>query len=46
MSSLLPTSLTMDQAMTMIVSAGAVGPEELSIAPKERTPAPWLAAGE
>jgi uncharacterized membrane protein len=46
MSSLLPTSLTMDQAMTMIVSAGAVGPEQLSIAPKERNLAPWLAAGE
>ena len=27
MSSLLPTSMTMDQAMTMIVSAGAMGPE-------------------
>jgi uncharacterized membrane protein len=46
MSSLLPTSMTMDQAMTMIVSAGAMGPEELSIAPKGRTPAPRLAAGE
>jgi uncharacterized membrane protein len=46
MSSLLPTSMTMDQAMTMLVSGGAMGPEELSIAPKERAPAPWLAAGE
>ena len=46
MSSLLPTSMTMDQAMTMIVSAGAMGPEELSIAPKGRTPAPRVAAGE
>lgn len=46
MSSLLPTSMTMDQAMTMIVSAGALGPEQLSIAPKGRSPAPWLAAGE
>jgi len=46
MSSLLPTSMTMDQAMTMIVSGGAVGPEELSIAPKSRNPAPRLAAGE
>ena len=46
MSSLLPTSMTMDQAMTMIVSAGAMGPEQLSIAPKERPPAPRLAAGE
>ena len=46
MSSLLPTSMTMDQAMTMIVSAGAMGPEQLSIAPKDKAPAPWLAAGE
>ena len=46
MSSLLPTSMTMDQAMTMIVSAGAMGPEHLSIAPAERKSAPWLAAGE
>ncbi|MGH7488841.1 MAG: DUF502 domain-containing protein [bacterium] len=46
MSSLLPTSLTMDQAMTMLVSGGAMGPEELSIAPKARTPTPRLAAGE
>ena len=46
MSSLLPTSLTMDQAMTMIVSGGAMGPEELSIAPKGRNPTPRLAAGE
>jgi len=46
LSSLLPTSMTMDQAMTMIVSGGAMGPEQLSIAPKERSPAPWLAAGE
>ena len=45
MSSLLPTSMTMDQAMTMIVSGGAMGPDELSIA-KGRTPAPRLAAGE
>jgi uncharacterized membrane protein len=45
LSSLLPTSMTMDQAMTMIVSAGAMGPEELSIA-KQRTPGPRLAAGE
>jgi len=45
MSSLLPTSMTMDQAMTMIVSAGAIGPDQLSIA-KGRTPAPRLAAGE
>ena len=45
LSSLLPTSMTMDQAMTMIVSAGAMGPEQLSIA-KGRTPAPRLAAGE
>ena len=45
MSSLLPTSMTMDQAMTMIVSAGAMGPEHLSIA-KDKGPAPWLAAGE
>ncbi len=47
MSSLLPTSLTMDQAMTMIVSAGAMGPDKLSIAPNERKPTlPRLAAGE
>jgi uncharacterized membrane protein len=45
MSSLLPTSMTMDQAMTMIVSGGAMGPEELSIA-KVRSPVPRLAAGE
>jgi uncharacterized membrane protein len=45
MSSLLPTSMTMDQAMTMIVSGGAMGPDEISIA-KGRTPAPRLAAGE
>ena len=35
-----PHRMTMDQAMTMIVSAGAMGPEQLSIAPKGRTPAP------
>jgi uncharacterized membrane protein len=29
---LTPTSMTMDQAMTMIVSGGAVGPEKFSIA--------------
>ena len=46
MRSLLVTSMTMDQAMTMIVSAGAIGPDDLSIAPKPRTPAPRLAAGE
>jgi len=46
LSSLLPTSMTMDQAMTMIVSAGAMGPDELSIVPKSRPPAPRLAAGE
>ena len=45
MSSLLPTSMTMDQAMTMIVSGGAMGPDQLSIA-KGRSPAPRLAAGE
>jgi uncharacterized membrane protein len=39
--------MTMDQAMTMIVSAGAMGPENLSIAPnKGRTSAPRLAARE
>lgn len=46
MSSLLPTSMTMDQAMTMIVSAGAMGPDQLSIAPRDKAPGPWLAAGE
>ena len=47
MSSLLLTSMTMDQAMTMIVSAGAIGPDDLSIAPnKGRISAPRLAARE
>jgi uncharacterized membrane protein len=32
-SSLVPTTMTMDQAMTMIVSGGAVAPANLSIAP-------------
>jgi len=45
LSSLTPTSMTMDQAMTMLVSGGAMGPEQLSIA-KTRAPAPRLAAGE
>jgi uncharacterized membrane protein len=45
LSSLLPTTMTMDQAMTMIVSGGAMGPEQLSIA-KQRAPAPRLAARE
>ena len=31
--SLVPTSMTMDQAMTMIVSGGAVAPENLTITP-------------
>jgi uncharacterized membrane protein len=31
--SLVPTTMTMDQAMTMIVSGGAVAPENFSIAP-------------
>ena len=30
---LVPTTMTMDQAMTMIVSGGAVAPENFSIAP-------------
>jgi uncharacterized membrane protein len=34
--SLTPTALTMDQAMTMIVSGGAVGPENFSIAAPAR----------
>ena len=49
MNTLVPTSMTMDQAMTMLVSGGAVGPDQLSIAPiapMSRTPAPRLAAGE
>lgn len=35
--SLIPTAMTMEQAMTMIVSGGAVAPEKFSIAP---VPAP------
>jgi uncharacterized membrane protein len=46
LSSLVPASLSVEQAMTMLVSAGAMGPEALSIAPKTRTPTPRLAAGE
>jgi uncharacterized membrane protein len=37
---LTPTAMTMDQAMTMIVSGGAVTPEKLSIAPVPRPPGP------
>jgi uncharacterized membrane protein len=46
LSSLLPASLSVEQATTMLVSGGAMGPDGLSIAPKGRTPAPRLAAGE
>jgi hypothetical protein len=36
LSALVPTTMTMDQAMTMIVSGGAVAPENFSIAPGPR----------
>jgi uncharacterized membrane protein len=46
LSSLVPSSLSVEQATTMLVSGGAMGPDALSIAPKSRTPTPRLAAGE
>ena len=36
---LVPTALSMDQAMTMIVSSGAMTPDHFTIAPMPRTPA-------
>jgi len=39
LATLVPTALTMDQAMTMIVSSGAMTPDHFTIAPMPRTPA-------